>query len=164
MKRMRRHSSETAQGESVCLIPVFALSRLDAFAAIEAATWGARPDPAKCPAWNRTKRRRSNTQDCHVAQTAEPSDQETTGSPMAYSEIPSYPFVWDNAGESLRLNAPLFRLSILTVLGSVKSYAQNRFWSLVEIYYRGRLNRPLATFQQAGHKGSRAAVRRLPCP
>ena len=48
--------------------------------------------------------------------------------------------------------------------GSVKSYAQNRFWSLVEIYYRGRLNRPLATFQQAGRKGSRVAVRRLLCP
>ena len=48
--------------------------------------------------------------------------------------------------------------------GSVKSYAQNRFWSLVEIYYRGRLKRSLVTFQQAGRKGSRAAVRRLPCP
>ena len=30
--------------------------------------------------------------------------------------------------------------------------------SLVEIYYRGRLNRPLITFQQAGRKWSRAAV------
>ena len=48
--------------------------------------------------------------------------------------------------------------------GSVKSYAQICFWPLVEIYYRGRLNRPLVTFQQAGRKGSRAAVRRLPCP
>ena len=48
--------------------------------------------------------------------------------------------------------------------GSVKSYAQICFWPLVEIYYRGRLNRPLVTFQQAGRNGSRAAVRRLPCP
>ena len=48
--------------------------------------------------------------------------------------------------------------------GSVKSYAQNRFWNLVEIHYRGRLNRPLVTFQQAGRKGSRAAVRRSSCP
>ena len=48
--------------------------------------------------------------------------------------------------------------------GSVKSYAQICFWPLVEIYYRGRLNRPLVTFQQTGRKGSRAAVRRLPCP
>ena len=31
-------------------------------------------------------------------------------------------------------------------------------------YYRGRLNRPLVTFQQAGRKGSRAAVRRSSCP
>ena len=53
---------------------------------------------------------------------------------------------------------------VISALGSVKSYAQNRFWSLVEIYYRGRLNRPLVTFQQAGRKGSRAAVRRLSCP
>ena len=30
--------------------------------------------------------------------------------------------------------------------------------ALVEIYYRGRLNRPLITFQQAGRKWSRAAV------
>ena len=30
--------------------------------------------------------------------------------------------------------------------------------SLVEIYYSGRLNRPLITFQQAGRKWSRAAV------
>ena len=30
--------------------------------------------------------------------------------------------------------------------------------ALVEIYYRGRLNRPLVTFQQAGRKWSRAAV------
>ena len=56
----------------------------------------------------------------------------------------------------LLLNVPLFLLSILTVLGSVKSYAQNRFWSLVEIYYRGRLKRSLVTFQQAGRKASRA--------
>ena len=49
-------------------------------------------------------------------------------------------------------------------VGRVKSYAQNRFWSLVEIYYRGRLKRSLVTFQQAGRKVSRAAVRRLPCP
>ena len=38
------------------------------------------------------------------------------------------------------------------------------FWNLVEIHYRGRLNRPLVTFQQAGRKGSRAAVRRSSCP
>ena len=31
-------------------------------------------------------------------------------------------------------------------------------WYLAEIYYRGRLNRPLITFQQAGRKWSRAAV------
>ena len=30
--------------------------------------------------------------------------------------------------------------------------------ALVEIYYSGRLNRPLITFQQAGRKWSRAAV------
>ena len=30
-------------------------------------------------------------------------------------------------------------------------------------YYRGRLNRPLITFRQAGRKGSRAAVRRSSC-
>ena len=42
--------------------------------------------------------------------------------------------------------------------GSVKSYTQICFWPLVEIYYRGRLNRPLITFQQAGRKWSRAAV------
>ena len=30
--------------------------------------------------------------------------------------------------------------------------------ALVEIYYSGRLNRPLITFQQAGCKWSRAAV------
>ena len=54
--------------------------------------------------------------------------------------------------------------NIVISLGSVKSYAQNRFWNLVEIHYRGRLNRPLVTFQQAGRKGSRAAVRRSSCP
>ena len=32
------------------------------------------------------------------------------------------------------------------------------FTALVEIYYSGRLNRPLITFQQAGRKWSRAAV------
>ena len=32
------------------------------------------------------------------------------------------------------------------------------FAALVEIYYSGRLNRPLITFQQAGRKWSRAAV------
>ena len=32
------------------------------------------------------------------------------------------------------------------------------FTALVEICYRGRLNRPLVTFQQAGRKWSRAAV------
>ena len=48
--------------------------------------------------------------------------------------------------------------------GGVKSYAQNQFWYLVEIYYRGRLNRPLVTVQRAGRKGSRAAVRRSSCP
>ena len=58
----------------------------------------------------------------------------------------------------------LQQLSRYIAHGSVKSYAQNRFWNLVEIHYRGRLNRPLVTFQQAGRKGSRAAVRRLPCP
>ena len=42
---------------------------------------------------------------------------------------------------------------LLVILGSVKSYAQNYFYGLVEIYYRGRLNRPLVTFQQAGAKG-----------
>ena len=36
--------------------------------------------------------------------------------------------------------------------------------ALVEIYYRGRLNRPLITLQQAGRKGSRAAVGRSSCP
>ena len=38
------------------------------------------------------------------------------------------------------------------------------FGHLVEIYYRGRLKRSLVTFQQAGRKGSRAAVRRSSCP
>ena len=44
--------------------------------------------------------------------------------------------------------------------GSVKSYAQNYFYGLVEIYYiyyRGRLDRPLVTIQRSGHKVSRAA-------
>ena len=36
--------------------------------------------------------------------------------------------------------------------------------ALVEIYYRGRLNRPLVTFQQAGRKGPRAAVCRSSYP
>ena len=36
--------------------------------------------------------------------------------------------------------------------------------ALVEIYYRGAADRPLVTIQQAGRKGSRAAVRRLSCP
>ena len=36
--------------------------------------------------------------------------------------------------------------------------------SLVEIYYRGRVNLPLVTSQKSGHKGSRAAVRRSSCP
>ena len=49
-------------------------------------------------------------------------------------------------------------------VGGVKSYAQNQFWYLAEIYYRGRLNRPLVTVQRAGRKGSRAAVRRSSCP
>ena len=42
-----------------------------------------------------------------------------------------------------------------TCVGSVKSYAQNRFWSLVEIYYRGRLNRPSATDFPGGWDGMR---------
>lgn len=49
---------------------------------------------------------------------------------------------------------------LLVILGSVKSYAQNYFYGLVEIYYiyyRGRLDRPLVTIQRSGHKVSRAA-------
>ena len=49
-------------------------------------------------------------------------------------------------------------------LGSVKSYAQNQFWYLVEIYYRGRLAAPCLLDKRAGRKGSRAAVRRSSCP
>ena len=48
----------------------------------------------------------------------------------------------------------------ITTRGSVKSYAQNYFYGLVEIYYiyyRGRLDRPLVTIQRSGHKVSRAA-------
>lgn len=44
------------------------------------------------------------------------------------------------------------------VKGNVKSCAQNRFWFLAEIYYRGAGDRPpLVTIQLAGHKGARAA-------
>ena len=56
------------------------------------------------------------------------------------------------------------RAELEAAMGNVKSYAQNWFWYLVEIYYRGRVNRPLVTLQQAGRKVSRAAVRRSSCP
>ena len=61
------------------------------------------------------------------------------------------------------LVSSLFRQLLLRrrlFLGSVKSYAQNYFYGLVEIYYiyyRGRLDRPLVTIQRSGHKVSRAA-------
>ena len=48
--------------------------------------------------------------------------------------------------------------------GSVKSYAQICFGIWQKSITGGRLNRPLVTLQQAGHKGSRAAVRRSSCP
>ena len=48
--------------------------------------------------------------------------------------------------------------------GSVKSYAQICFGIWQKSITGGRLNRPLVTLQQAGRKGSRAAVRRSSCP
>ena len=49
-------------------------------------------------------------------------------------------------------------------IGSVKSYAQICFGIWQKSITGGRLNRPLVTLQQAGRKGSRAAVRRSSCP
>ena len=46
--------------------------------------------------------------------------------------------------------------ALMLVCGSVKSYAQICFCGLVEIYDRGRLDRPLVTFQRSGCKVSRA--------
>lgn len=47
--------------------------------------------------------------------------------------------------------------------GSVKSYAQIWFGSSRNLF-QGAGSRPLVTFQRTGRKGSRAAVRRSPCP
>ena len=41
----------------------------------------------------------------------------------------------------------------LSIGGNVKSYAQNQFWYLVEIYYRGRLTAPWLRFSGQGAKG-----------
>ena len=49
-------------------------------------------------------------------------------------------------------------------IGRVKSYAQSCFGIWQKSITGGRLNRPLVTLQQAGRKGSRAAVRRSSCP
>lgn len=48
-------------------------------------------------------------------------------------------------------------------IGSVKHSAQNCFGS-GRNSLQGAVCRPLVFFQRAGRKGSRAAVRRLPCP
>jgi len=55
-------------------------------------------------------------------------------------------------------------LLITTVKSVVSRVLRKIDYGSVEIYHRGRLNRPLFTFQQAARKGSRAAVRRSSCP
>lgn len=53
----------------------------------------------------------------------------------------------------------------LETLPGVMSRVMRKFCkSLVEIYFRGRVNRPLVTSRRSGRKGSRAAVRRSSCP